>query len=1007
MVAIGPRVGGAHVDVNLKFDDKSLKTIGKQIHKQLTEVSERNKATYRAIGRDAVTAWRGALGAILSGAPLIGSAMSAAAGGIVVLGGALYSLGQSAFAAAPLMTALGVAAGTAFIGLKSFFAALKSGDLSELTPSARAAAQAVQGLAGAWRRVRDEIQERMFAGLADDIAKLGSTLLPVLQKGLGKMADSLNFLAQEMLDYVNSASGLKTISKFLDNMAEIFKRLSKAVVPFLDGFLRLMNALSPAGKRLADRIADVAKNFQGWTKGEGFGKRIDDMMKRAEKTAGLLIDVLVNVYKSIINIFNAANPSTNRLLEMLVNVTQKFLDFTGSVEGQDSIAKWASQSVDVLAQFGKTAEAVFKVIAELADPRVITSFLATVEGAFNLLGQLPLDKMVTAFVTVTEAIQPVSSAFLAIIIAGAAINIMIGSLIGQFAGLFGILAGVVKFKILANILRNTSGGAKAVGTAAGAAGKKVGIFSRAWGLLKTVMDKIRGVLSKVFPSLKKTGDVTGDVGKKAGKLSGAFKPALKILGRFAKFAGPVGLAVWIGSLIADSDKLKGKLGNLWDAVKEVGTALSDAFSEIATALEPLGPVVKTVGKALGPIFGFLDQIATLAIGLVIDTITYAFKSLAKVIEGVGKIVAGFIDVIIGIATLDGDKILGGLKKMVSGIGPLLQGAFGLIVTFFAPARLLKLGATAFKALGGGIKSALPGILGAVGRMVVRVIGFVGRLPGRLLALGGQAIMKLAGAVKNNAPKVISAAGRIFSGVVGWIARLPGRLLALGAQAVTRLAGAVMRGVGRLRTIAGNIFTAAATQIAKLPGRLLTLGQQAITKLAGAVQAGVARLRTIAGNIKDAVVNALTNLPGQMLSIGGRIIGGLIDGVLGKLGALKDAASKVASAIKDALPGSPVKEGPLTAWNRGGGASGGGRNVIDAILAGLQDTDPIKKAMAGVAGAIGGAALTPAIAGPGMRGGAGGGQTTRNLNITINNPYRETASDSLTRTTRNLAYLGLT
>ncbi len=1019
MAGLGPRVGGAHVDVNLKFDDKSLETVGKRIHKQLTEISNHNRETYQSIGRESVTAWRAALGAILAGAPLIGSAISAAAGAITVMAGALYSLVQSSFGLAPIITALGIAALTAKIGFTGFADAIKAANpeelaaaLKNLSPSAQAAALAVRSLKDEAHKLRLAVQERMFKGLSDDIAKLSTTLLPVLQTGLVKMAGALNGLFQSLLNYANSKAGLEQIAAVLDNSAEIFKKLSKAAVPFLDGVLRLINALSPAAKRLADRIAEVAMTFQDWTQAEGFGKRIDDMMKRAEKTAGLLIDVLVNVYKAIVNIFNISNPSTNRLLEMLVNATQKFLDFTNSVEGQDSIAKWASSSVDVLAQFGKTAEAVFKVIAELADPRVITSFLKTVEGAFVILGQLPLDKMVDAFVSVAEVLQPVSSLFLAIIIGGAAVNIMIGSLIGQFAGLFGILGGILKFKILTTILKNMGGGAKGAGTAAGAAGKKVGIFSRAWGALKSVFDKVRAVLAKVFPFLGKTGKATGDVASKAGKLSGAFKPVLTILSRLTKFAGPVGLAIWIGTVIAKSDKLKDKLGDIWDAMKEVGSALVDGFKKISDALAPLAPVAKAVGTAFSFVFDFADKLLGLALGVFFDMVIYGFKSLAKVIDGASSIIAGIINILVGLFTLDGAKMLDGLKQVFSGIGPLISGAFGLLVTFFAPAKLLKLAAVGFKALGGGIKSAVPGILSAVGGMVGRVIGWIARLPIRLFNLGVQAITRLGGAVKSNAPKVISAAGRIFTGVVTWIAKLPGRLLTLGQQAITRLAGAVQAGVGRLSGIANRIFTAVATQIAKMPGRLLTLGQQAITKLAGAVQAGVGRLGTIAGNIATAIIGAVKSLPGQMLAIGANIVGSLVSGVLSKLGALKDAAAKVASAIKDALPGSPVKEGPLTAWNRGGGASGGGRNVIDAILAGLQDTGPISKAMFGVADAVSSSfnptmgAGVPRLGGAGGAGGGGGVTNSRTLNVVINNPHRETASDSLTRTTRNLAYLGL-
>jgi hypothetical protein len=260
-------------------------------------------------------------------------------------------------------------------------------------------------------------------------------------------------------------------------------------------------------------------------------------------------------------------------------------------------------------------------------------------------------------------------------------------------------------------------------------------------------------------------------------------------------------------------------------------------------------------------------------------------------------------------------------------------------------------------------------------------------------------------VAKGAPKVLSAAGRIAMGVINWIARLPGRLLSLGVQAVSRLAGAVSKGIGLLRSIAGRIVSGVISFISKLPGRLLSLGQQAISRLAGAVSAGVGRLRGIASNIVSTVTGVISGLPGKMLSIGANIIGSLISGIASGIGKLAGTVGKVASTIGKFLPGSPVKEGPLTAWNRGSGATGGGRNVIDAIAAGLRDTDPIRKAMAGVASAVS-ASLTPTV-GAGALAGGGSVTNSRSLSVVIQNPAQEPASDSLTRTTRNLAYLGLT
>lgn len=1039
MPGIGPRVGGAHVDVNLKFDDKSLDRVGKQIHKQLSQlgnnlakVGDRNREIYQAIGKDSVRAWRSLLGTIVAGGPLIGSILSGLAGAATILASALYSTVQASFGFAPLLLAIGVAAGTAYLGLSDFFKAVKSGDMEGLTPSAEAAAKAIRGLNDEFESLRDVVQEKMFKGLADDFEKLGTTLFPVLEKGLGKMATALNGLAQDMLDYVNSAAGLKTIGTFLDNMAEIFGKLSKAVVPFLDGFLKLMNALSPAAKRLADRITDIALKFQEWASAPGFAARIDEQMKKAEKTAGLLIDVLVNVWKALQNVFTATNPAANEFLTMLGNVTQRFLDWTSSVEGQNSIAEWAASANDVMRQFGKTAEAVFEVLAELADPRVITNFLKTVEGAFEILGKLPLDKMVDAFVKVSEALQPVSSAFLAIIIAGAGINILLGGLIGQFGGLFSILGKIIQFKILTNILKKTGGGA-------GDAAKKTGLLSKAWQFLVNIFNKIKGAIGKVVDMFTKTGKATGDVASKASKLAGAFKPVLSILTKFAKFAGPVGLAIWIGSIIAGSEKLQDKFGKLWDAIKEVGSSLKTAFEEIGTALKPLAPVADAAGKAFGFIFGILDKIAEIAIGVVLDTIIYGFESLANVIKGVGKIIAGFINVLVGLFTLDFGKVWDGLKQMASGILPLLKGLFGLFISFFAPAKLAKLGFTAIKGLLGGIAKAIPGILQAIGKFVLDILkwfvglapkllsmgfhalsslgqavvkaapgvlakvgSFVGKiivwfakLPGKLLQLGVQALQKLANAVINGAPKVINGAAKIFTGVANWIGKLPGKLLALGQSAVTKLASAVSAGISKLRTIAGNIVQGIMSWLTQLPGKLRTEGTEAIGKLASAVQTGVSKLRTIAGNIVDAVVNAIKALPGQMFSLGKSIITSLVSGLTSALGKLQDVASKIGGIIKGVLPGSPVEYGPLKAWNRGSGATGGGRNVIDAITKGLQNTDPIKKAMGDVAKSVSGSMP-----------GAGGVTNSRSTSIVIQNPQPETASDSLTRTTRNLAYLGL-
>jgi len=916
MPGLGPRVGGAHVDVNLKFDDKSVGQVGKQIHRQLSSLSkslaavgERNRKVYQSIGKDAVTAWRSLLGVITTGAPHMGSAISAVSGAATMLAGSLYSTLQSSYALLPVFTSLGVASLTLKVGMRGFAQAVSETNPKALKEMLADMPKSMQNAVMATRKLSNEMRAaiwpKLFAGLSEGIEKLRNT--GVIQRGLGLMADQLNGLAKGVLNYANSGAGVKTLNKFFANNAKVFGALSKAVVPFLDGFLRLVNALTPSAIRLSGRITDMAKSFQSWTKEAGFGKRIDDMMKGAEKTAGLLFKTLGNLGSAILNVFNIANPSTNTFLQMLVDVTQRFEDWTNSVGGKNAIAKWAEQSVGVMKQLGHTVEAVFKVLAELADPRVITSFLKTLEGAFNLLGKLPLDKIVSAFVTLSEALQPVSSLFLAITIGVVSLNILLGSLIGQVGGVFSVLFKLLKFKLLINILKGTGGGANAAGNAAAGAAKKMGFLSRAWAFLLKIVGKVKSVFSGVTGFFSKTSAATGQTASKVSRLASVFKPVMGILARFVKFAGPVGIAVWIGIIISKSKDLQAKLGGVWDAMKGVWKNLSGAFKEIGTALKPLAPVADAAGSAFGFVFDILDKIAELAIGLVLDTIIYGFKSLGNVIKGLGSIIAGLINVLVGLFTLDFGKVWEGLKQMFSGLGPLLKGAFGLFITFFAPAKLAKIGMGLLKGLGSGIAKAVPGLLAGIGKLVVSVLKFFVTLPFKLLRLGGQAIVWLGKAVVKNGPKVLMAVGKLYLNIIKWILKLPGRLLDLGMKAVQKLGSAVVKGTPKVLSAAGRIVEGVLNWIAKLPGRLLTLGGQAVTKLGSAIRSGIGTLKNIAGDIVESVVNIIRGLPGKLLNLGssllnaGKTLGGkILEGIRSGITAIGDMASSVATSLKNGI-----------------------------------------------------------------------------------------------------------
>lgn len=946
MVSIGPRVGGAHVDITGKHNVKSFDTVGKRIQQQLAAVGERNKRVYQRFGADAVAVWRTALGSIVASAPLIGAATSALSGGITMIAGAFAAAAKSAASLTTVIGSLAVAVGTGVVAFEGFGAAITAANtealekaLANLTPSARESALAVRSLRDEAHELRMTVQETFFTGLSEPIRDLATTLLPVATAGMDKMAVALNGLAKDMLGYVNSSAGLDQISGVLNNSASIFDRLSNAVVPFLDGTLRLFNALAPSGERLADTITRIAQQFQQWTQAEGFAGRVDQQMQQAEKTAGLLFEVIGNLTGAIRNIFQATNPATNEFLTILTNVTQKFQDWTASVGGQNTIAEWATSAVTVMSQFGRTASAAFELIAELADPRIITSFLTTLENAFTTLSALPLDRIVSGFADIAEALEPISGKIVAVIIAGAGLQVLFGNMIAQVGG--AVLA----------YTRFTGG-----------AGKLKAFFTT----LRTGVSSASG-LSKV---------------------TAAFRGLSGVLSAGLRFAGFAGLAIWIATIIAKSDSLKAKFGEVFGAIKGLITPIKGAFDEISAALGNL-----TGSGGFQAISAFFEKMIGLAITFFLDGLILGFQGLGKVISGIGSIIGGFINVIAGLLSLDFGMMWDGIKQMFSGLGPLLAGVIQMFIGFFAPAKFLGLGARALTGLLNGIRSVLPAITGGIRFFVVTfmqiirelplrllplglralqslgrgitqgipiVIKFVGRmlalildvltlLPRHLLKLGLRAIKSLGNAIRSATPGVLATAGRILTGIMNALRALPSRLLSLGRSAISGLMGAIRAGISMARSAASSIASAAVNALSSLGSRLASRGRSAISSLLSAIRSGISRARSAASSIVSAAVSALSSFPGRLRSAGLRAIQALAGGITAGLSAVRSAVGKITSAIGRFFPGSPIKEGPLKSWNNGGA----GIRLMDAFASGVTSSLPdLQRASARVAAAVG-------------------------------------------------------
>jgi phage-related protein len=154
--------------------------------------------------------------------------------------------------------------------------------------------------------------------------------------------------------------------------------------------------------------------------------------------------------------------------------------------------------------------------------------------------------------------------------------------------------------------------------------------------------------------------------------------------------------------------------------------------------------------------------------------------------------------------------------------------------------------------------------------------------------------------------------------------------------------------------------------------------QAFEAVRSAVRSKIDAVVGIIRGIAGRVLGAIGSFNRLLYSKGRDLIQGLIDGILGKLSSLRSTISNAAGIVGRFWPGSPVKEGPLRAWNRGSGVSGAGYKLGTGLADGMRASmTRVRTNAERLAGTVN-AGATP-------RGGvaaAGAGGNTYTINVSI-------------------------
>ncbi len=262
----------------------------------ISDEVERNDKVMSKVGTGLATFAKGA------------AALGALGGTIQIVAGvtaALQQLLPIVLLAPGAILALGAAYATLKIGLSGVSDAL-GGDaeaMAKLAPAAREAVLAIQALGPAFDKVKQATQQALFKGFASEVRDLGGLYLPVLERGLPKIASGFNAMGRSLAFALKQSPVVESIAVIINNTSRAVGNAKNALGGFASGFIRLGAFGSTYLPRIGIAIDGVAQKFERFVKNglqDGSIERYVDDAIQGFKDLGAIVG---NVFATIGLIF--------------------------------------------------------------------------------------------------------------------------------------------------------------------------------------------------------------------------------------------------------------------------------------------------------------------------------------------------------------------------------------------------------------------------------------------------------------------------------------------------------------------------------------------------------------------------------------------------------------------------------------------------------------------------------------------------------------------------------
>ena len=361
----------------------------------------------------------------------------------------------------------------------------------------------------------------------------------------------------------------------------------------------------------------------------------------------------------------------------------------------------------------------------------------------------------------------------------------------------------------------------------------------------------------------------------------------------------------------------------------VGTVLVFAFQFLADFI--MNGVVPTI-QMLMPI---IETVFT----FVVDFITNAINVVSAILSTIMAVITGdwsaawegLKDIVVNLWEMITDTFTGALDVLAS----IIQTGLDFIVSIFQWLYDIIVGNSIIPDLVNAVIEWFER-LGAVAVEIIQamgdvIIGIINALSAGIIGIINALSGAWSGIWNNIQAAVITVWNLIVSGVTSAINVVQ--------SVISTVMNAIRSVISSVWSAISSVFTSALsgirTGVSSAMTNIRTAFSNAMTNIKTSVSTGISNVLTTIRGLPGKIKSALGNLGSLLRDAGKNVIQGLINGITSKIGDIGGAMSGIGSKIRSYLPWSPVKEGPLRAWNNGAA----GKNLMDVLISGLDASLP--------------------------------------------------------------------